>query len=183
MSHPTLQSFFPHELLSFCSFKGGLLLQDSGGNCIRPKGPILLWCEWLKVGMPCGDQRSDSLSTDLHVTSMEPSNNSRGKRECPFRYWLSHLVTQRSQWQSEFEGESWIVCTCTHTSMMEFRASGTLGKLTYLYIYISNIYFLNRVWLSYSGWLWTCRTPNLAFQVAVITCLHAWDWFVIFLFP
>lgn len=114
--------------------RGGLLLQDSGGDCIRPKGPILLRCEWLKVGVPCGAQSSDSLRTDLHVTSVEPSNHSRGKLECPFRYWLSHLVTQRSQWQSEFESESWNICTCTHTSMMEFRASGTLGKLTDLYI-------------------------------------------------
>lgn len=119
---------------SFCSFKGEAASARLWGWLHQTKRAHSFTMWMAQGGCACGAQRSDSLRTDLHVTSMEPSNHSRGKRECPFRYWLSHLVTQRSQWQSEFEGESWNICTCTHTSMMEFRASGTLGKLTDLYI-------------------------------------------------
>lgn len=99
--------------------------------------------------------------------------HSRGKGECPFRYRLSHLVTQRSQWQSGFEGKSWI-------HMVELRASGTLVKLTDLYS--QYIYFeqslakLLRLALNLPySWL--------SFPSSCVTCLHARDWFVIFLFP
>lgn len=173
MSHPTLQSFFPHELLSFCSFKGGPASARLWGRLHQAKRAhsFTMWMVQGGGAMWGSEKWQREYKPRCHQYGAY--YHSRGKGECPFRYRLSHLVTQRSQWQSGFEGKSWI-------HMVELRASGTLVKLTDLYS--QYIYFeqslakLLRLALNLPySWL--------SFPSSCVTCLHARDWFVIFLFP